>query len=200
MALTQDSISNDSFGLYSTGSVFIGGLLDVIDALPEESHRISFSKTEFPIETGGSMTDNAGKRPDVVTLEGWVSNLLVRDSTKVLLPDEGRGVEAWGRIRDLAELREPLQVVTRLQTYDNMLITSIAARKNKDTGQALIFTITLEETLIAETQLTLIPPAAVPEGSPAENNTSEVNGGRKQSIAPSETQLTSYSDRIRITS
>jgi len=195
---TERQLANSKFALYGTGTTFITGLLNIVDAIPDEAHSLSISKTEFPIETGGAQTDNAVKNPDRLVLEGWVSNLLINNDALVDLPAPGRPIEAWGRIRALAEDREPISVVTTLQTYDNMLITSVTARKNKDTGDALIFKITFEEALIAETQLTRLPPSRVDQDGPAANNTSQVNGGRKQANQPTAEQNTLISDTIRI--
>ena len=183
-----NGLNNTQFGLFGQLSTFIEPLFGIIDAHPDESHSITVSKTDYPIETGSSLTDNAVNEPDKLTLEGWVSDLLI--PTNALVQIEGRPIEAWERIRALAKAREPLTVVTSLQTYENMLITSVSSVKNKDTGQTLRFIIELEETLFAETQLARLPPTRVDPEGPAAAKTSEVDRGQIQSPVLTSSQTT----------
>ena len=153
-----------------------------MDAHPDEEHRISIDTTNYPIESGSSGTDNAVKLPDKLSLEGWVSDLFVASNAIVDIPGYGRSTEAWGRIRFLAENLEPLTVVTRLQTYENMMIKNVHCAPNEKTGKSLRFRIDLEEVIFAQTRLTKLPPSNVDQDSEAADKTSTVDFGQKQSI------------------
>ena len=48
-----------------------------------------------------------------------------------------RSVNAYAQLRALMELREPFTLITRLRTYQNMLITSISAPDDYKTMNAL---------------------------------------------------------------
>ena len=101
-----NALNDQSFGLFGQSGTFIQGLFGIVDAHPDESHEISIAKTDYPIETGSSLTDNAINEPDKLTLEGWVSDLFI--PLTALVSIEGRPVEAWNRITALAKAREPL--------------------------------------------------------------------------------------------
>ena len=76
-----------------------------------------------------------------------------------------------------------------------MLITSIDAPKSAATGQGLEFTITLEEILFAETQITVLPSAQL--GADIETKGSVVEEGQKQSIDSEESVLKALSDGLK---
>ncbi len=188
------SLGDPQFAIYGINQPFITGLQDVVDTYTEETHEITITKTDYPVETGSSNTDNAVREPDRLKLEGWVSDVLIPESSIVNVPN-GRNAEAWSRIRQIAEAREPISVVTNLRNYDNMIILKVTHHKSVRTGQALRFTIQLEELLFASTQITRFAPNSV-EG-PAANKTSEVDLGLRQCPA-TEGDITTINDITRI--
>jgi len=175
----QNSLQNESFGIFGQDQTFIEGLFGIVDAHPDESHELKVTKTAYPIETGSSLTDNAVIEPRKLTLEGWISDLLYSENALVQI--EGRPIEGWNRLVTLAEDREPLTVVTTLQVYENMLITNLSSVKNADTGETLRFIVELEEILFSETRLTRLPPSRIDRTGRAADKTSQVDRGRIQS-------------------
>jgi len=173
-------IPDITFGLFRQNKTEIDGLAGIIDLWPEEAHSLSVSKTSYPVETGLSGTDNAVVEPKRLVLMGWVSDLIPLLGGLVTIPGPGRAKEAWGRVKELAEALEPVVVTTTLDIYENMLITAADATVNEDTGRALRFNIVLEEILFAETEVTALPASQL-EGGAADDKSSAVDGGLKQS-------------------
>ena len=177
-----DIIQNKNFGIFGSDSTSISGLANIIDAYPEENHSFVVTKTKYPVESGQSKTDNFVVEDETLVLKGLVSDLQPLAGGLVTIPNEKRSKEAWGRIRALKNSGERVSVVTMLGVYENMIVTMVDAVLNKDTGQALFFTITLEETQIVETQIVKLPASKL--SGPAATKGTEVNGGKKQAETP----------------
>lgn len=172
-------LDNINFGLFGSESTEIDAISGVIDIYPEESHNLPVTKTKYPVEDGSSRTDNFVVEPENLVLKGLVSDLQPEFLGLVNIADKTRSKEAWGRLRELKNSGEFVSVVTLLGLYENMLIVNIDATINKDTGQSLFFTITLEEALIAETEIVQLAPVKL--NDPAKTKGSDINGGQKQS-------------------
>jgi hypothetical protein len=123
-----------------------------------------------------------------LVLKGLVSNLQPEFEGIVDIKDKSRSKEAWGRLRALKNSGEVVNVVTLLGMYENMMVTGIDATINVGTGQALFFTMTLEEQTFAETEIVQLAPAKL--SGPASTKGSETNGGTKQSEQPAEEKKT----------
>ena len=188
-------INNSNFGIFAQESTNIDGLTGIVDIYTDEFHKQTVTKTKYPVETGGTLTDNAVIDPKVLTMKGYVSDLNPLLGGLITIPGPGRGKEAWSRIVALKNAREPVTVVTTLEMYENMLITSIDAPKSAATGQGLEFTITLEEILFAETQTTTLPASQL--GEDIETKGSVVEEGQKQSVNAEESVLKSLVDGFK---
>lgn len=189
------TIQDINFGIYGADSTDIDLIAGIADLYPEENHTLPVTKTKFPIESGASRTDNAVVEPEILVLRGLVSDLTVGSIPfvgGVGFPNAGRSKEAWGKLRGLKNSRELVNVTTLLGLYENMLVTNIDAAVNRDTGKALFFTITLEETLIVETELVQI--AATAATGPAQTKGSDIPGGTKQAEEPTGTQSSLLKD------
>lgn len=180
-------MSDNTFYVTQQRTTEISGLVGVVDAYPEERHSLAATKTKYPVETGESIGDNIVNEPDVIVLEGWVSNLQLAEEAETDIPPEGKPSEAWARLKDLKEKGELLRVITQLGVYENMLITSIESTVDVSTGNALRFSMTLEELETVETVFVQLPPAKV--SGPASNRTGKVNGGKRSAQEVTNTSL-----------
>ena len=192
----ERQLNDPDFALFGQGGVVVTGLDRAIDLNPDVDHQKTVTVTPYPIESGGSLTDNAVVEPDVLTLRSYVSDLLISENTALNVPANSRAAAAWGIISEMFERREPLTVVTRLQQYDNMLITSLRSRQDEETGNALVFTMRLEEVLFSETRLVRFPPSAL--SGPAVNRSSRVDRGEQQAIAANEEQTRAISRNLSL--
>ena len=177
-------IDNINFGLFGSEPASIDALSGIIDIYPEENHSLPVTKTKYPVEDGSTRTDNFVVEDEKLVLRGLVSNLRPEFRGLVNIADKTRIKEAWGRLRELKNSGQVVNVVTLLGLYENMMITNIDSTLNSDTGESLLFTITLEEQLIAETEIVQLAPVKL--SGPASTKGSDINGGTKQSEQPSE--------------
>lgn len=174
-----DIISQANVGIFSSRPTDIDAITGVVDLYYDESHSVVVTKTKFQTEDGKSRTDNAVAEDQQIVLKGIVSDLQSFAGGIVSVVDSARGKEAWGRILALKNSLERVTVVTTLAVYENMLVVGADAVANSDTGKALSFTITLEETLIVETETVQL--AALKLTGPADTKGSDSEGGLKQS-------------------
>ena len=130
------------------------------------------------MESGASLTDHAVRRPDKLKLEGWVSDLIPSAEADRTLPLPARAEAAWVEIDKLLNARQPVNVVTRLKFYRNMLLVKATAPVNRSSGYGLRFALELEEVLFKPLQeveggLTIVPA----RDSPAADRAESVNRG-----------------------
>lgn len=185
MAL-NDQLATENFALFDNSGILVGGLAGVVDVNPTIGHQQSVAVTPYPVESGGTLTDNAVIQPNQLNITAIVSDQLFSADTRLNVPAQARAGAAWGIIVDLLRKREPVTVVTQLQQYQNMLITDISSNQDKDTGLALIYNMRLTEVMFAQTKIVKFPPINV--SGPAANRTSTVNRGDQQSITVTSAQ------------
>lgn len=183
----SQSFGNINFGLFGSDSTDIDALSGVIDIYPEENHNLPVTKTKYPVEDGSSRTDNFVVEPEQLVLRGLVSNLQPFLGGIVEINDKTRIKEAWGRLRELKNSGELVSVVTLLGLYENMVVINVDSALSRETGQSLFFTITLEEALIAETEIVQLSASKL--NSPADTKGSDIDGGLKQSQEPEDSTI-----------
>lgn len=163
--------------------VTIKGFL--IDAAPVETHTLDSATTDHPIEDGADVTDHIRVLPDRVTIEGIVSNTPiglaaeVRSSASQFLVESTGGEitadtplrglpadDALALLKQIRADREPVTVVTTIETYENMVMESLTIPQG--TGDALQFRATFREIQIVKTERTSIP-VSVPRGEKKTN-------------------------------
>ncbi len=176
------------FALYPRQPTAIPAIVSLIDAYVSEEHTLTLATTAHPIESGSSLTDNAVKQPEQLKLSGWVSDLLPVPGAEVG-PLGDRAPDAWAALVKLFEERVPVQVITHLRTYPQMLILKATAPVDVNTGQSLRFTLELQEVLFAQTRIVRFPPDVVNPRGPAADRTSAVDGGDRPAafVSPEQT-------------
>lgn len=171
-------VFDPNFAIYPQVTTAIPILGRRVDGYFSEEHRLDLDTTEYPIESGGVLTDNAVKRRDRLRLQGMTSDLLPAPGNEAT-PE--RSAEAWSAIRTLFRDRTPVEVVTALHRYRNMIVVRCVAPVDRTTGRALKFTVDLVEVLFTETELTRFGPTTVDPTGPAADRTSTVDAGDKSS-------------------
>lgn len=151
-----------------------------IDCTINEKHERESPPTEFPLESGQSITDNIIIKPFSLELTGIISDTPINAITEIIttlatavLPPAGviaggaaalalskalagadsPSISAYKQLLQLQELKEPFQVVTTLRVYNNMYVKNISVPRDAQTGQILIFTVSLVQLLIAVPQV-----------------------------------------------
>jgi len=143
--LTQAPISTWVMVRYNLGGWFF-------DAVLSAQHTLQLTVTSDPIQLGSSITDYAYVQPRQLVLQIGTS-----DSAKSFIPGQfdggpSRSVNAYQVLKALAFQRIPVQVTTRLETYQNMIVQEVQATEDNTTASALNATVTLQEILVATVQ------------------------------------------------
>lgn len=111
----------------------------LFDAVLHVDHSLNVVTTDHPVQTGANISDHAYKENDEVTLEIGMSDAAVSSG------GSNRSVNAYQTLRSIAANRELVTLVTRLNTYPNMLIVSLSAPDDYTTMFGLRATVTFKQ-------------------------------------------------------
>ena len=140
---------------------------------PTEDHKIAARLTHYPVESGKDLADNYVREPNVVVLNGVVSDVSPGVHT-------GSGPVVWSQIESLAG--GPLVTIfTHIRTYSNMALVECDSRRADGIRNGLEFRAEFREVLFASSALLEITSVAVAPAGPAARRTSTVSGGSRQS-------------------
>jgi len=183
-----------------------------IDAVPRRTHEFTSTVTSHPVENGLKISDTIIFNNKKLTLDGMVSNTpigifqslgglfgaaisttnvgaavgVVAGNTIVsLLQDEGDRVQ--NALKFLTELYEngiPFTVVTKLRTYNNVVLTNLQFNETPETSNTLNFAATFEEIIVTFTSFVEVPPEEVSTDI-VETATSKTELGKKEKDIPS---------------
>ena len=122
------------------------------DCTVSEQHSDTLEVTEHPVEEGADVADHARKMPDVLTLQGIISNqpilLNVADDLQPSVPGgspDNRAQDAYDEFRRLQAAASLLTVKTELRDYESMVITTITTNRDKTTRNILDVSLSLRE-------------------------------------------------------
>jgi len=138
----------------------VGGYF--FDAFFKINHTLSVKATEHPVMTGANITDHSYIEPNQLNMDIGMSDAM-RDLVQGQFGTNGaaydrftrqpislsRSVEAAKLLRQIATQRIPLQVVTRLRVYQNMLITGIVEDDDYTKLYGWRASVTFKEILVA---------------------------------------------------
>lgn len=119
--------------------VEVGVPMLIVDATLSESHALEAEVTDYPIESGGSFSDNIRPRPLTLSLECIVSNTPIDPIVNYRQKDTQPASYAESFLRQVFEARDVVEVVTSLRTYRDMAIESLNIDVSRDVGDALKF-------------------------------------------------------------
>ena len=175
----------------------LGGIQ--LDAVILETHRNTVRVTKNPIEFGADVVDHAIVDPKILSINAEVSDTPLGVAAFGAIVDLVTGLfgsatsnnitrsnAAYNALVQIQELREPIEVQTRLKLYTDMLITNIDTSQDKDSSRIVNMNITLEEAIIVQTEIVeltadqLQAGAALEQGSPADKK------GRQETITPAD--------------
>ena len=118
----------------------------IFDAVFSVDHSANVTVTTHPIQAGASVADHAYQEPDEVTLDIGMTDAAIGVETN-------HSVNAYTKLREIMAKREPVTLVTRLKTYQNMVITSISAPDDVKTMNALKASIYFSQVKIVEVSI-----------------------------------------------
>jgi hypothetical protein len=144
----------------------LGDLVTVVlfqfDASLTENFNRSAEVTTHPVEQGSDTTDNVRVLPQNITINGWVSDNPIQFAASLRTGPAPRtlAADAYETLNRIMDDKIPVRVVTSLKSFDDMILTNIDVTRDKDSGQILDATITLQQIIIATTE-TVEPPKPV---------------------------------------
>jgi hypothetical protein len=135
-----------------------------LDATLSEAHAHTAKVTEFPVETGATISDHVIQAPDVVKLEGVVSNAPLPSNVKrdaETFDAEARagayaqrGEDVYWQFLEAKEAGLLVTVSTELRAYTSMVIESLEPVKE---GDAVRVTATLKKVVTSTTATVPVP-------------------------------------------
>jgi hypothetical protein len=153
---------------YPIGEKSIGGF--VIDAFLVEEYNYANSMTNLTVEEGDNISDHVIEEPDTIDIEAFIGQTEFKtyegtvetDLSKVEIPDDPktRIRQAYHELLRMKRERQPVDIVTGLDTFTDMVIVSLNISRDAETGADLPFsmsfqkikTVKSEETQIAASQ------------------------------------------------
>lgn len=155
----------------------------VMDVTMTEEHSSDIQVTEHPVESGSDVTDNARPKPDMLTVEGFISETPIGefwgryDSNNPPvttagyqflnqvggdpLPGLGRAQAAFDLLRRLKDESEPIAITTQLHYYPTMLIESIRFPRDTTIGDSLKVSIKFRAVRFVTSETTQITVSSV---------------------------------------
>lgn len=132
----------------------IGGIM--CDVTLDENHEDGLTITEFPVESGATISDHAVIKPKQLTIRAAASD----SGGEVPSSGDRRSTDIYNQLLALMEKREPIDIITGRRSYKNMLIEALSTTTDATTDNILIVTIACREVVIVSTKTTSIPPRA----------------------------------------
>lgn len=154
----------------------------VLDASLNEVHTMPSKVTQFPIETGATITDHVTNEPVKVSITGFVSNNPILPSDQRAQIDLGnlppplrRAQAALFDLKRIRGKRLPVSIVTGLDNYSDMVMSTLTINRNSSVGDALEFTAEF-------VQVQFVSSASIPASflnSSVKHNAKSVDAGKR---------------------
>lgn len=170
MALTQEVKELVSIKT-NIGSYFF-------DAYLRLDHVSKLHITEHPVQTGANISDHSYLEPKELTIEVGMTDVAKDIVQGQFSGSWSRSVKAYEILRELQANRIPMQVLTRLGLYKNMLIETLSVPDDYKSLYGLRATVTMKEVLVATTRTVKL--------SSRPHITDSTNMGTKEVIKPNE--------------
>jgi hypothetical protein len=164
---------------YPVQAKSIGGF--EIDAFLVESYNFSNSLTSLAVEEGSNISDHVVEEPDTLDIEAFIgaakfetyTGEIPDDLSKVEIPEDPktRIRQAYHELLRLKRSRQPVDVVTGLDTFTNMVITSLNISRDAENGADLPFSMSFQKIDTVKSEETQI------SVSPSSSSASDQAGG-----------------------
>lgn len=155
-----------------------------IDIVSSEVIELPSETTDNPIESGSEVTDHIINRPIMLRMVCQIGG-------STLLNFTDRKLEGYEALKKLRDDKQPVTVVSGLETFSNMLINNISIDRNLQNASVLQFQIEFKQAKIVSSQRVDVSNnvSATKEPQTKDRATSTQNKGKVQ--AKSDTTTTS---------
>lgn len=149
----------------------------IIDCLISDNHGHESEVSEYPVESGDTISDHIRNKPVTVEVECIVSNTPLRSSPQPVpsilrngvsnaLAAAAAGVppadDAYAQLMRIREARKPVSIRTSIKTYENMALKMLSIPRTSATGDCLRFNATFVQIKIVKNMRG--PRVAIPGG------------------------------------
>lgn len=172
-------LNDPSIRSYVYTKTSVGGWF--FDAYLKMTHTSTLTITDQPVQTGAALTDHAYMEPLELQMDIGMSDVATSFIKGQFSGGSSRSVTAYNVLRQLQQMRIPIQVVTRLGIYQNMLVEVISAPDDYTTQYGMKCTVTFREILVAQVKTVKI--------SARPNVTNSTNGGSPLPVTPNQSIL-----------
>lgn len=170
--------------IYDTVSKKIGSV--TVDAFLEEKHISKNTVSDLPVEAGYNISDNIYEEPDEIQITGFISctkpssgdmSLVSALNSKEALHKEMKDkiIQANQELKKLKKDKKPITIVTGLDVYEDMVITSYEVPRDAEKGADLHFDMVVRKIRIVSSEMdTMI---STPESIAKAQISLELSGG-----------------------
>ncbi len=120
------------------------------DAVLRLEHTEGNRITEHPVQTGANISDHAFELPARLTLEIGMSDVMDSYQKGQFTETKSRSVSAYQTLLRLKQARLPMQIITRLKQYENMVIEQMHAGDDFKTRHGLKCIVTFRQIMTAK--------------------------------------------------
>ena len=148
-----------------------------IDIVSSEVIELPSETTDNPIESGSEVTDHIINRPIML-------RMICQIGGSTLLNFTDRKLEGYEALKKLRDDKQPVTVVSGLETFSNMLINNITIDRNLQNATVLQFQIEFKQAKIVSSQRVDVSNnvSATKEPQTKDRATSTQNKGKVQGI------------------
>jgi hypothetical protein len=158
---------------FPIGEKSIGGF--VIDAFLVETYNFANSLTNLTVEEGDNISDHVVEEPDTIDIEAFIgqtkfetfSGMVDLDLSNIEIPDDpkSRIRQAYHELLRMKRERQPVTVVTGLDTFPDMVITSFSISRDVETGADLPFSMSFQKIKTVKSEETQISTSTTSSGA-----------------------------------
>ena len=148
-----------------------------IDIVSSEVIELPSETTDNPIESGSEVTDHIINKPIML-------RMICQIGGSTLLNFADRKLEGYEALKKLRDDRQPVTVVSGLETFSNMLINNISIDRNLQNASVLQFSIEFKQAKIVSSQRVDVSNnvSATKEPATKDRATSTQNKGKVQGV------------------
>lgn len=124
------------------------------DAVMRADHSNEMRITEHPIQSGAAISDHAYALPSRVVLEIAMSDAMDSFVSGQYSDFATKSISAYQKLLELKDMRVPLTLTTRLNTYNNMLIEELRASDDIRTLHGLRASVRFKQIIVGTVSVT----------------------------------------------
>lgn len=158
----------------------------VLDLSESENHQLESRVTQYPVEDGSPMTDHIQNVPDMLVLQGFVTNSPVQE---LIESGPRNGQTAFEALEEIHQTREPVRVFTTLKEYSSMALVSLNVPKSADTGDALRFSATFRKIRIVSSETVTVEDLRKDDNGTTDRGSDPKDKGNQNTTDPKKTKM-----------